>query len=52
MTGLFENPKDAAGLVKKRALELGADLVGIAPMSLFEGAPKQKDPRYIMPEAK
>ena len=30
----------------------GADLVGIAPMDRFEGAPAQMDPRYIMPEAK
>ncbi len=38
--------------IKKYAKSLGADLVGIAPMSRFEGAPKQMDPRYIMPEAK
>jgi epoxyqueuosine reductase len=38
--------------VKQIAKDLGADLVGIAPMSRFEGAPKQMDPRYIMPNAK
>lgn len=38
--------------IKNYAKALGADLVGIAPMSRFEGAPKQMDPRYIMPEAK
>jgi len=38
--------------IKTYARNLGADLVGIAPMSRFEGAPKQMDPRYIMPEAK
>lgn len=38
--------------IKKLAKSLGADLVGIAPMGRFEGAPKQMDPRYIMPEAK
>ncbi|OGV49271.1 MAG: hypothetical protein A2017_14745 [Lentisphaerae bacterium GWF2_44_16] len=38
--------------IKKYAKSLGADLVGIAPMSRFEGAPKQMDPRYIMPDAK
>ena len=38
--------------VKRIAKEMGADLVGIAPMSRFEGAPKQMDPRYIMPNAK
>jgi len=30
----------------------GADLVGIASMDRFEGAPTQMDPRFIMPEAK
>ena len=38
--------------VKALAKSLGADLVGIASMDRFEGAPKQMDPRYIMPEAK
>lgn len=38
--------------VKKYAREYGADLVGIASMDRFEGAPKQMDPRYIFPDAK
>jgi len=38
--------------VKTFAKECGADLVGIASMDRFEGAPKQLDPRYIFPEAK
>jgi hypothetical protein len=38
--------------VKSYARGLGADLVGIAPMSRFEGAPKQMDARYIFPGAK
>lgn len=38
--------------VKDRALELGADLVGIAPMERWEGAPKQMDARYIAPDAR
>jgi epoxyqueuosine reductase len=38
--------------VKERAKELGADLVGISPMTRFEGAPKQMDARYIFPGAK
>lgn len=38
--------------VKQWAKAAGADLVGIAPMDRFEGAPKQMDPRYIYPEAK
>ncbi len=48
----LEDRSVATALIKKRAIELGADLVGIAPMSRFAGAPKQMDPRYIMPEAK
>ncbi len=39
-------------MVKIQAKQLGADLVGIAPMSRFEGAPKQNDARYIFPAAK
>lgn len=38
--------------VKKLAMSLGADMVGIASMDRFEGAPPQMDPRFIMPEAK
>ncbi len=38
--------------VKDCAKRFGADLVGIAPMSRFEGAPKQMDARYIFPNAK
>lgn len=38
--------------VKEVAKKLGADLVGIASIDRFEGAPKQMDPRYINPEAK
>ena len=38
--------------VKECAKRFGADLVGIAPMSRFEGAPKQMDARYIFPNAK
>lgn len=48
----MNDPVAAARIIKKQALALGADLVGISPMSRFEGAPKQMDPRYIMPEAK
>jgi ferredoxin len=39
-------------MVKLKAKDLGADLVGISPMSRFEGAPKQNDARYIFPGAK
>jgi len=38
--------------VKTYAKACGADLVGVASMDRFEGAPKQMDPRYIAPDAK
>ncbi|MCM8770203.1 MAG: hypothetical protein NC911_11185 [Candidatus Omnitrophica bacterium] len=38
--------------VKEVAKKAGADLVGIASLDRFEGAPRQMDPRYINPEAK
>ncbi|MBP8638841.1 MAG: epoxyqueuosine reductase [Dictyoglomi bacterium] len=38
--------------IKEFAKKTGADVVGIGSMDRFEGAPKQYDPRYIMPEAK
>ena len=38
--------------VKKTAAGLGADVVGIASIDRFEGAPVQMDPRQIMPEAR
>lgn len=38
--------------VKEYAKACGADLVGIASMDRWEGAPKQMDPRYINPDAK
>jgi len=41
-----------ADQVKKRALELGADLVSIGSIDRWEGAPLQMDPRQIMPEAR
>jgi len=41
-----------AKTIKEYAKRLGADIVGIASMDRFEGAPKQMDPRYIMPNAK
>ena len=39
-------------MIKKAAYEAGADKCGIAPMSRFEGAPKEMDPRYLFPGAK
>ena len=41
-----------AKAVKACARALGADVVGIAPIERFEGAPLQMDPRQIMPEAR
>lgn len=38
--------------VKRAAKRMGADLVGVASLDRFEGAPKQEDPRYIFPDAK
>jgi len=38
--------------VKQWARNFGADLVGIAPVERWDGAPKQMDPRCIMPEAR
>ena len=38
--------------VKRIARRMGADLVGIASMDRFEGAPPEMDPRMIMPRAK
>ncbi len=38
--------------VKKFGKAKGADLVGIASMDRFEGAPRQMDPRHIFPDAK
>ena len=40
----------AAKIVKRQALALGADAVGIGNIDRWEGAPLQMDPRQIMPE--
>ena len=37
--------------IKKKALELGADLVGIGDICLFEGTTPQHDPKMILPKA-
>jgi ferredoxin len=44
--------KEITEHIKQYAKMQGADIVGVASMDRFEGAPKQMDPRYIMPEAK
>jgi hypothetical protein len=38
--------------IKEIGLAYGADVVGIASMDRFEGAPPQMDPRKLMPQAK
>jgi ferredoxin len=41
-----------AETIKKFALAQGADMVGVANIERFAGAPRQMDPRQIMPEAR
>ena len=38
--------------IKELALAAGADACGIAPMSRFNGAPKEMNPQFLFPEAK
>lgn len=44
--------KVTAAMAKRKAKSLGADLVGISPMSRFEGAPKQNDAVTFFPVQK
>ncbi len=46
------DPDRAADFVKRRAMELGADAVGIGGIDRWADAPLQMDPRQIMPECK
>jgi len=46
------DPKAAAEAVKRQALALGADMVGIGNIERWDGAPLQLDPRQIMPECR
>ena len=48
----LSDPKAAALAVKRKALELGADVVGIGNIERWENSPLQMDPRQIMPECK
>ena len=41
-----------SAMIKQAALEAGADKCGIGPMSRFEGAPPEMDPRNLFPGAK
>jgi len=48
----MDDPVEAAKLVKRQALALGADAVGIGSIDRWNAAPIQMDPRQIMPECK
>lgn len=39
-------------IIKKKAIEYGADIVGIGNIDLYEGCMPQRDPRNILPNAK
>jgi hypothetical protein len=41
-----------AAQVKRAAREAGADIVGIGSTDRFEGAPRQMDPRFMLPTAR
>jgi epoxyqueuosine reductase QueG len=45
------NQNELTAEIKAFALELGADLVGIAPISRYEGAPEMLKPQAHLPEA-
>ncbi|MBE7090304.1 MAG: hypothetical protein E7363_00070 [Clostridiales bacterium] len=38
--------------IKEAAFEAGADLCGIAPISRFDGAPREMNPRFLFPNVK
>lgn len=46
------NKKELTVAVKNLAFELGADMVGIAPVSRFDGQPHMLHPKAHLPEAK
>ena len=48
----FGDPAEAAETVKRKALEFGADAVGIGSIDRWATAPLQMDPKQIMPECK
>lgn len=48
----LSDPVKAADYVKRKALEMGADAVGIGNIERWAGAPLQMDPKQIMPECK
>lgn len=46
------NKQELTAAVKAMAYELGADMVGIAPVSRFDGQPRMIHPKAHLPEAK
>ncbi len=48
----LSDPVKAADFVKRKALEYGADAVGIGNIERWSTAPLQMDPKQIMPECK
>ena len=46
------NKKELTAAIKQMALDLGADMVGIAPVSRFDGMPAMLGPKAHLPEAK
>ncbi len=48
----LSNPHTAAEYVKRKAMEFGADAVGIGNIERWSTAPLQMDPKQIMPECK
>lgn len=46
------NKKELTAAVKRMAYELGADMVGIAPVSRFDGQPHMLHPSAHLPEAR
>ena len=48
----LSDPHEAALAVKRKALELGADVVGIGNIERWENSPIQMDPKQIMPECR
>ncbi len=48
----LSDPVIAADTIKRKALEFGADAVGIGNIERWKGAPLQMDPLQIMPECK
>jgi ferredoxin len=51
-SNLDHDPKKAAEAIKRQALALGADSVGIGNIERWANAPTQMDPKQIMPECK